>query len=306
MLKRTIHGLMIACSLTVFSQAAIASPAQQETFNHYGKSLIDEDKASKLIQHWSRSVDIDLSSPIVDLGCGYGRLSYALSKMGAKDITAIDVSPANISKAKADWENQPTHGQTQLNFSAADITKTSSIKKILPKGQAGFVFSNQVFQYLPGQAIENTLENAHYSLKNGGTFLMTVQNPVDQVQMSHWYQEQYDVAADHILNATGNPSRAQMNHEVKRFEVLLNETHQQQYEVLPSSYLHYLNKRLPLYPLELKAKTVELGEAPIRHLLFPQNMKSLMQQAGFTDVQFEWNNGSSPENSGFTVYGKKV
>lgn len=271
-----------------------------------GKSWVDESKTTDIIHRWQKNVELDLSSPIIDLGCGYGRFSFALAHMGAKEITAIDISRANITKAKQDWENQPSQGQANLHFKAADISKQSAMKRLLPKGQVGFAFSNNVFQFMKGQDIENTLSNVHASLKKGGTFLINVVNPIDSQQVANWYQSEFDAAAEHIIHAPGNPSRAQLNHEIKHFEQAINQSHQNQFEVLPSSYLHHLNKRLPLYPLELKNKAHKLGEASVLHILFPENMKSLMQQAGFTDIQYLWHHGDKPENSGFTIYGKKA
>ncbi len=107
----------------------------------YGKALID-------------LVNRDKGQVLLDLGCGPGELTVALSQKGAK-VIGIDASPAMIRQAK---KNYPS-----LSFYQMDATKLSY------RAYFDTVFSNAVFHWIPDQAA--LLASICTALKENGRLL---------------------------------------------------------------------------------------------------------------------------------------
>ncbi|MBC8185134.1 class I SAM-dependent methyltransferase [candidate division KSB1 bacterium] len=107
-------------------------------------------------------------SGILDIGCGAGRTSIALTQMGY-NITAFDLVPEMINQAKLSAKNQ----ELKINFSvknALDMDyKKESFQNVL--------FSFNGIENIQGKANrEMLLRNVFEILKPGGCFIFTIRS----------------------------------------------------------------------------------------------------------------------------------
>ncbi len=98
-------------------------------------------------------IDADKGSLVVDLGCGNGALTAALSEMGC-DVVGIDSSAEMAAKAR---ELHP-----ELKFTVGDAVTFKLEKK------ADAVFSNAVFHWIDRDKQQQLAQNIADNLKNGG------------------------------------------------------------------------------------------------------------------------------------------
>ncbi len=96
---------------------------------------------------------------ILELGCGNGWLSYELGRHG--EVTAIDISPASIERAKTMYPN--------VCFEVSDFSELSD------PGPYDYVVSADVIAHLSDQ--KSFVETAARYLRPGGVFLLMTQNP---------------------------------------------------------------------------------------------------------------------------------
>jgi len=102
---------------------------------------------------------------ILDLGCGYGFISYMLMFCsGNRLITGVDYDAEKISVAEHCYSKN-----NRIGFVCADVSKYP----ITPKN--GFLLSD-VLHYLPPEKQENLLRNCFSNLKPGGSVLIREAN----------------------------------------------------------------------------------------------------------------------------------
>lgn len=59
--------------------------------------------------------------PVLELGCGTGRITWALAKMGC-DVVGLDLSPLMVSQAKDKMLTMPFHSLRHIEFLEGDMT----------------------------------------------------------------------------------------------------------------------------------------------------------------------------------------
>lgn len=104
---------------------------------------------------------------IIDLGCGPGNSTAVLAERYPEaDLSGIDSSPDMIRKAKETLPGVP--------FSIADLTTYH------PDGPVDLLFSNAVFQWLPGDSRVSIIKNLVSSLSPGGSLAFQVPNNLSE------------------------------------------------------------------------------------------------------------------------------
>ena len=107
--------------------------------------------------------DISLASAL-DFGCGVGRLTLPLARR-AEHVTACDIEPALLAKARVHAEEAGLHNITFLGNDQLDT---------LPDGAFTFICSLLVFQYVPRPAGYTILRTLLRLLAPGGVAVLHV------------------------------------------------------------------------------------------------------------------------------------
>ncbi len=103
---------------------------------------------------------------IIEIGCGAGRLTRALSKVFG-EVHAVDISSEMVDQARKALADRPNAHIYQNN--GCDLT-------VLPPLEYDFAYSAIVFQHIPSrEIIENYVREVHRLLRPGGLFKFWVQ-----------------------------------------------------------------------------------------------------------------------------------
>lgn len=133
--------------------------------------------------HFVKKYFTNKDAKFLDIGCGTGRTTIPLSKMGFK-IIGMDLVPAMIGNAKkiADEMN------LKIDYRVGDATN-------LEFDDASFgyaLFSNQGWTQIPGsQNRLKALEEAHRILKKDGIFIFTAHPRIFNWQFSFFWIKQW-------------------------------------------------------------------------------------------------------------------
>ncbi len=107
-----------------------------------------------------------LEMRIIEIGCGAGRLTRALSKVFG-EVHAVDISSEMVAQASKALADRPNAHIYQNN--GCDLT-------VLPPLEYDFAYSAIVFQHIPSrEIIENYVREVHRLLRPGGLFKFWVQ-----------------------------------------------------------------------------------------------------------------------------------
>lgn len=150
-------------------------------------------------RHYDEDVDFILTlaaeagDPILELGCGTGRLLLSLAGQGHA-VTGVDISPALLALARR--KLQKVRMDIQVELLQADLRTFE-----LPRQDYGFAFctSNTLMHLTSPEDQIAVLRNAHRHVRPGGSLLLDLFNPdvarlaaIDGMQemADHWQDEQ--------------------------------------------------------------------------------------------------------------------
>jgi len=103
---------------------------------------------------------------ILDLGCGAGRTSFALSELGYRHITAVDLTPAMIEAAR----ELNLHFQQPIDFQVGDATALAFAAERFD----AVIFSYNGLMSIPQKKNRlNAAQEIHRVLKPGGIWIFT-------------------------------------------------------------------------------------------------------------------------------------
>jgi ubiquinone/menaquinone biosynthesis C-methylase UbiE len=124
------------------------------------------------------------SMRILEIGCGAGRLTQALSKFFG-EVHAVDVSGEMVAQARAALGGRPGVHLYQNN--GCDLS-------VIPALEFDFAYSAIVFQHIPSrEIIENYVREVHRLLKPGALFKFQVQGYIatDSTSDDTWHGVSY-------------------------------------------------------------------------------------------------------------------
>ena len=101
-----------------------------------------------------------------DLGCGSGILGIAAAKLGAADVTEVDIDAGAVKIAKENFENNKISGNA--SFITGDLVKNEEVKNSLRKKPADLICANILAQVLAMMA-----DSLPSYLKPGGVLVMS-------------------------------------------------------------------------------------------------------------------------------------
>lgn len=128
-------------------------------------SVLSED-VDFLIDHTA-----DLQEPILELGCGSGRILLALAQTG-KRITGIDNSPAMLSLARDKLRQQPGTILELVTLMEGDISSFN-----IPDKFGTAICSHNTLYHLPERERIACFNLIHQHLSPGGTICIDLDNP---------------------------------------------------------------------------------------------------------------------------------
>lgn len=112
----------------------------------------------------------DLSLPVVDVGCGNGRLTRALAEVFPTAL-GVDLAPHAITRA-----NEESRGISNLEFRALDMTAPGAGKRLATELGEANVFVRGVLHVLDPSARRAMAGNMRDLLGAGGTLLLAETN----------------------------------------------------------------------------------------------------------------------------------
>jgi ubiquinone/menaquinone biosynthesis C-methylase UbiE len=135
-----------------------------DTFFASGQQAINEDILTDMV-NICQGKD-PKSMRIIEIGCGAGRLTQALSKVFG-EVYAVDVSGEMVAQATAALKDRP--GVHIFQNNGCDLS-------VLPDQEYDFAYSAIVFQHIPSrEIIETYVREVHRLLRPGGLFKFQVQ-----------------------------------------------------------------------------------------------------------------------------------
>lgn len=120
---------------------------------------------------------------ILDVGCGAGRTTFGLYKLGYKNIVGVDLCEDFIKFAK----NYAKNNNFNINFQTEDATKLN-----FPEHSFDVVFfSFNGLMCIPGEENRiNAVKNVYKILKPNGLFIFTTHSREDEQFLDYWKEEQ--------------------------------------------------------------------------------------------------------------------
>lgn len=169
----------------------ISSATVQADFNDL-TAVMHYTKAAHDLGLWaSERILIDRTFPnrsarLLELGCGAGRVSFALWSLGYTHLTAIDFADQLVEQAVA---LAAEHGAKNIVFRHADATALPADLSPAPFDGVMFLFNG--LMQIPGRERRRTaLREAHRVCKPGAPFLFTTHDRDDsRIERSLWKLE---------------------------------------------------------------------------------------------------------------------
>jgi 2-polyprenyl-3-methyl-5-hydroxy-6-metoxy-1,4-benzoquinol methylase len=143
----------------------------EELYENYGNTYDKESFTQGTegeVAFIQKEIGCDKSKRILDVGCGTGRHSIELAKLGYK-ITGIDLSPAQIKRAKEKADEAGVDVDFHI-MDARQLSYSSQFDLVIMLCEGGFtLMENDEMNY-------QILQNAGRALKNGGKLIFTTLN----------------------------------------------------------------------------------------------------------------------------------
>lgn len=139
-------------------------------FEGGGGHLLDPE--SRFHRYRTRMV-LELCGPlagkrVIDLGCGWGTISFALARE-ARRVVGVDFAEPALELCRARHVREPA---PNLHFVRADACRTG-----LAEGDWDLVVTADLLEHLPPDHTRDVLREAHRLLRAGGRFVVWTPNP---------------------------------------------------------------------------------------------------------------------------------
>ena len=172
----------------VLAQGAQArDEAVRRTYDAVADSYAD-DRTDELVEkpfdRWllERVAELAGTAPVADIGCGPGHLAAFLADAGA-DVTGIDVSPAMVARARADYED--------LTFEVGDF------RRLLRPPRApgwGAIVAWRCFVHLAGSELPEAIAGVARTLDTDGYLALSVHIGDEIRHVDSWWEQPVDLS----------------------------------------------------------------------------------------------------------------
>lgn len=158
-----------------------------EEFSSYPTQFLYIKKAEEGLwpseNYFFRKYFSNTSGKLLDVGCGTGRTSIPLQKLGFR-VVGVDIAKPMIINAKKIARSK----NIKLQYFVADVENLLFVSEQFDYA----IFSNQGWTQMPGkQSRLNALKEVHRVLKKGGIFIFTTHNRVFELRMFLFWVKQW-------------------------------------------------------------------------------------------------------------------
>lgn len=185
---------------------------------------------------------------VLDIGCGFGHLSYLISKQG-NSVTGIDINRIHIQESTERYADE-----TNLVFS-----ETRGIRLMFPDNSFHYVLSTSVFEHLHPDDVSAHLSEVYRVLKAGGKYIFTAITPHKRGDIAVYSKDpkQREKHGFHI-----NEKTWQQLNEILKENHFVGKT-----DILPYRIVHNVPGFLFLVPLSFKSwleRKVKVNDFSVR------------------------------------------
>jgi len=208
------------------SYSCLTKEKQEQLSDNYLKGAI---KFSRVIKK-----AIGSGKLVLDIGCGFGHLSYLIAKEG-NSVIGIDINRIHIQEAM----------QRYANVKDLAFKETKAVKLMFPNNSFDFVLSTSVFEHLHPDDVDTHLSEVYRVLKTGGKYIFTAITPYLRGDIAVYSKapQQRQKHGFHINEKTW-----------KQFQDILTKHHfAGKTDILPSRINIKMPQYLFLVPLSFKA-----------------------------------------------------
>lgn len=110
---------------------------------------------------FTKFAKLQLDDDVLDIGCGYGRLMYAVADH-VRTIIGVDVHGAPLKRARTILKMKPN----------AQVVLTDGLSLPFDNGSFSVIYSSSVMQHIPRSLVGVYIIEAHRVLKIGGRLCM--------------------------------------------------------------------------------------------------------------------------------------
>ncbi|WJI80994.1 MULTISPECIES: class I SAM-dependent methyltransferase [unclassified Mesorhizobium] len=133
-----------------------------EDYLHFSDAVNPPEKSDREVAAIWELLSLGQGSSVLELGCGYGRITNRLAEKGAR-VTGLDISPVVLKKAEADAAQR----KVRVDYILGDIRSIPWRERF----DAAFLWYT-TFGYFEEADNERVLNEAASSLRKGGRLLI--------------------------------------------------------------------------------------------------------------------------------------
>ncbi|HVU16210.1 MAG TPA: class I SAM-dependent methyltransferase [Candidatus Didemnitutus sp.] len=130
----------------------------------------------------------DHDQPILEAGCGAGRVAIALHRLGYRTLTAFDFAPEMVDQARSLSTERGAEG---IRFLEADAVTLAGNSTLPDDTFGGALFLFNGWGQIPGRANRrDALSGLHRKCRPGAILIFTTHDrDADPVERAHWQRE---------------------------------------------------------------------------------------------------------------------
>ncbi len=303
-----ISILFLSFAIIVSCDASIMKDnGSTPVLNKHYKNIVSDDYESNFVSLLLQQFNIDLAQPILDIGCGNGKMSIALAKHGATEVYATDISAPHIEKLR-NYIQSDNNINDSITPIAADFPISKKISQLLNEKRFSFILAYNAFNLWEANNFEDDLSRIYNALLPGGIFYIIVTNPLQASEDVMFYYDNVNKILQgeqklYDSQCKINDMSSQDEVKCKNFKNNLLKKHQDyttpviesilytlnpDYTVSSNTYNYPFEKRLPLYPIEVHNKKTSTTFL----FLFRNTLHQILKSKGFDIIAVDDPNNS--------------
>lgn len=173
-------------------RSKISGEIVRDDFNHI-RTVIHYTKAAHDLGLWASEQLLftrhlpDRSAPILEAGCGAGRVTMGLWRLGYRDLTGFDFAAELVEQAENLAAERHAVG---VRFLVADATALEPGHELRDETYAGVLFPFNGLMQIPGRERRRAaMRGLHRLCRPGGVFLFTSHDREDPAEARAWQDE---------------------------------------------------------------------------------------------------------------------